>query len=210
MSQRRSRSQSAGPPRELISEIHQLTARLGITTWDVLLVGDGSGSGWDIGAGWASLLIDQQTWASRMFHGAVNIGTVTIGEIMPYVHGLMWYFSDDGPGRQRVSELVIAGRLLQVHIVSDNSSVVLNGNDHQTRRKNLPLWAALDCIQGFGAQLHFHHQARLENTLNLLCDEVSRQSRIGVTEAYGKTLQVLSNKFPGLPQDAHPQDFFRP
>ena len=40
---------------------------LKIDQWDALIVGDGSGTGWKQGAGWAAVLIDHTSFARKLF-----------------------------------------------------------------------------------------------------------------------------------------------
>lgn len=208
MGKRRTSQEVNASKPELVASVEQIATELNINYWDVLIVGDGSGSGWDKGTGWACVLLDRFSWHAKLFYGAINTGTITIGELFPYLHSLIWYFSSDGPGKDRINAVRLTGRALQVHIITDNSSVALGGNQPETRKANLELWAAMDTIRARGISLVFHHWRRDGVSLNILADEVARQSRVTIEAAYGKGVEVLARKYPGLPADAKPEDFF--
>jgi hypothetical protein len=192
----------------LVASIEGMTQELGIQFWDLLIVGDGSGSGWDKGTGWSCVLLDRFSWHAKLFYGGINTGTITIGELFPYLHALIWYFSGDGPGKDRLNAVRATGRAMQVHIVTDNAAVALGGNVPESRHSNLELWCALDHIRSRGVSLVFHHWRRDSVSLNILADEVARQSRVTIEKAYGEALKVLARKYPGIPADASPEDFF--
>ena len=80
-----------------IFTIDECVQQLGITNWDVLIIGDGSGSTWQRAAGWGAVVIDRATNIYSNLCGSFNIGTSTIAEIMPYVYSLIWY-TTSGPG----------------------------------------------------------------------------------------------------------------
>ena len=42
------------------------------TDWDVVIIGDGSGSDWQSPCGWASVLIDKETRNRKVFYGAIE------------------------------------------------------------------------------------------------------------------------------------------
>ena len=67
---------------ELLAAIPDILNKLQIDDWDVLLIGDGSGAGWNLlsGCGWASVLIDKYSNNHKIFMGATTPGTITIGE----------------------------------------------------------------------------------------------------------------------------------
>jgi hypothetical protein len=45
--------------------------------WDVLIIGDGSGTGWSEPCGWASVLHERYSNMRQLFTGAMNHGTNT-------------------------------------------------------------------------------------------------------------------------------------
>ena len=56
-----------------------------------MIVADGSGCRWDIGAGWGGVVIDRHTRGRKLLSGGWSTGTISIAEIMPFLEGLAWY-----------------------------------------------------------------------------------------------------------------------
>jgi ribonuclease HI len=175
--------------------------------WDTLLIGDGSGSGWDLGAGWACVLIDKYSGARKLFCGALNTGTVSLAEIFPYLHAMCWYAAKDGPGSRRRQEAVSAGRALNIHVVTDSQYVAQAGNSAITRKQHKELWAAFDAYRLQGYQMIFHHVPREVINLNVFVDAVSRQARLALAEVYQSAVAELQRNYPGVPSDVTIYDF---
>lgn len=190
-----------------LATLADLLNHLKITEWDAIIVGDGSGSGWKMGAGWAAVLIDKYSGARKLFYGAMNTGTVSLGELFPYLHALCWYTGRDGPGRHRRRELQSVQRQMQIHIVTDSQIIAMAGNRPQSRRSHQELWTAFDEFRKRGFVLTFHYVGRAKVDLNVLVDEVSRQARIDVEETHGKSIDTLCRRYPGLPGDVSIYDF---
>lgn len=151
-----------------------MLARLGIADWDVLMVGDGSGCGWDIGCGWATAVVDRASGGRKLLWGGWSTGTVTIAELMPYVHALAWYENVCGERTRAARNKAV----LAVHVISDSQTVVHQGNHTAGRHKLLPWWA---CWAGYlraGYTARFHHVRREQVGLNVLCDHVGRCARL--------------------------------
>ncbi len=156
----------------LQARLETLLVPRGIHDWDVLLLGDGAGCSWDIGAGWGCVLIDRATMGRKLFWGAWSSGTVNIAEFMPYLHALMWY--DIQYRRERQSA---KPGTLKVHVFSD-SEVTVNAGNRVHRPKDLsPLWAAWDNLVYKGYSARFHSILRETAGCNILCDELSRFTR---------------------------------
>lgn len=193
---------------KLVAKISQLTQMLGISTYDVLLIGDGSGSGWNLATGWACTLIDRYSSAAKLFYGGANCGTISIAELMPYLHAMTWFFSQDGPGHDRLKAALANRRALVVHVITDSAYIANCGNAICERKVHPHLWAAMDYFSTLGVVMIYHHWNRSEVTLNVLADEVSRQTRYTVAEAYQRGINELAKKFPGVSTEASVYDFF--
>ncbi len=180
---------------------------VGTPSWNAIIVGDGSGSSWSIGGGWACVLIDRLTLKRKLFCGSMKPGTVQIAEMMPYLHAMLWYTARGNPGRSARQVAMSIGRSVNVHIVTDSETVAKSGNRVQGRSANLPLWAAFDQFAAMGYALRFHHVPRETVPLNILADEVSRSARLKLDEAYGDAVAKLRKRFPALPEDLSPYDF---
>ena len=167
----------------------------GIAEWDVLMVGDGSGYSWNIGCGWAGAVIDRRTMGRKLLWGAWSTGTIMIAEIMPYIHGLAWYESNHADDCRRA----LRRQVLKVHVISDNKTVVDQGNGHVGRKKMLPWWACLGNYVRIGYEVKWHfnpgHEEGRQVGLNVLCDHVSRHSRLLTQET---TLAEIVPEMPNL------------
>lgn len=193
-------------PVEGIPSLAELLAYCKIDNWDALIIGDGSGQGWKMGAGWASVLIDRASAARKLFYGAMNTGTVTLGELMPYLHALSWYTGKDGPGTHRRKEKLQAGKQMQIHIITDSQIIAASGNNPESRKSHQELWKAFDEYRTRGFVVTFHFVDRSRVNLNVLVDEVSRQARIDIEETYGKAVKILAERY-GIPGDVTIYDF---
>jgi hypothetical protein len=191
------------PPADAFGDLLDL---LGRPAWDVIIVGDGSGAGWPIGCGWAAALVDRPTGLRKLFHGGMNAGTVTIGELMPYVHALLWYAGKDGPGRKVRYR---AGRDLEVLCVSDSQAVVAASLGPECRHAHRELWAILDAFAASGFRTTFRHVRRDVIGLNVLCDELSRESRKAVEGARKTAVETLHRRGRAPAPDAGAYDFTR-
>jgi ribonuclease HI len=145
--------------------------------WDVVIVGDGSGGGWDLGCGWAAVLIDHYTNLRKQVHGSWSCGTSYIGELMAYLHAMVWYSS--GVGHQRIQDMRSRGmvRPVKVHIITDSEILVNQGNGGAHRKAARELWASMDAYITGGYQFHWHWCPRDTVGLNMLTDHLSRESR---------------------------------
>jgi hypothetical protein len=153
-----------------------------ITDWDVLIIGDGSGYSWDIGGGWAGVVIDRVSMGRKLYWGAWSTGTIMISEMMAYVHGLAWY--DNLYAKARRQQLHKG--VLNVHVICDNETIVKQGNHEVGRNKMIPWW---NCWMGYlrtGYTARFHqvsgHNEGRQLGLNVLCDHISRYARLLVQD----------------------------
>ena len=161
--------------------IQTLLTRLQIPRSGLTVVGDGSGSTWERGCGWASILIDHETRGRRAFFGAMNLGSVNFAEAMPYVQALNWF--DAQFGKERLKRL----GSLPVHILTDSQVTAQWGTQASQiggvlPRKHAALWAAMREYQRLGYQCVWHWAPRLTTELNWLADLIAGLSRRGLEE----------------------------
>lgn len=190
-----------------IPTIPALLKKCGIADWDALIIGDGSGSGWSLGLGWAAVLIDRYSRAGKLFYGAINVGTVTLAEFLPYLYALNWYGGDDGPGKSRLKQAMTEQRSLQIHIITDSEITATVGNNPESRKKHYQMWAALDAWRSSGYEITFHFVPRDVTPLNIFVDAVSRQARIDLTKTRERAIEALQHKYPGIPEGVSFYDF---
>lgn len=163
-----------------LSTVQEIMTHLNVGSkdWDLLLIGDGSGQSWDMGCGWACVLIDHFNAKRKLFYGGMNSGTIGIGELFPYVHAMMWY--SRGPGKKRLEQLQAqfgTPQSIKVHVITDNEIVSKQGNGDAKRSTNIELWSSFDHFARLGYSFKFHWLGRDTIGLNALTDHISREAR---------------------------------
>ena len=163
--------------------LHEVIQRIGNPRWDLFIVGDGSGSGWDGAAGWASTLIDNnQQQARRFFYGACNSGSVNFAETMPYLQAMTWYDAHFG------KELLKQKGTLHVCILTDSQVIANWGNKAATTqarppRKMRAYWAGLRDLRMLGYTFQFYWAPRMTTALNWAADLMAGLTRQEVIKA---------------------------
>jgi hypothetical protein len=149
-------------------------------TWDVLIIGDGAGCWWDLSCGWGCILADHHFNRRRAFKGSMSGGTIAIAELMPTIHGLLWYSEFHG----HATKVRLGRGTINVHVVTDNETTVKHwsllskgGQAAYKIRKKRPLWSVLLQLERAGYILHFHWVPRGTVGLQILADEVAGIAR---------------------------------
>jgi ribonuclease HI len=162
------------PPTDLLT-LPQLADSLGIKGADLILCGDGSGSTWQLGCGWACLIFERASGARYLTLGGMNLGSVNLAELMAYTHALTWWHATRG-----LDMLHRKGRL-SVHIITDSQLTVNLGMQVAAEQPlpapNRAYWAAMREMQRTGFFMHWHHVHRNLSYGNWLCDLVSSEAR---------------------------------
>jgi len=177
-----------------IQSLQALVDKLHIPDWDVLLVGDGSGVGWEHPVGCAAVLIDRVSGQRKMFAAGLNTGTISIAEMLPYVLALNWYVSNHGPHKQRIAAAV-PGKPLQIHIVTDSEYVANAGNFPVQRKAHRPIWAAFNAVASMGYAITFHHIGRNRVDLNSWADVVAGKARELMLEFDVSAMERFCSKY---------------
>jgi len=175
-------SEGRSPQLEQLDPLQPLLQRLGITVWDLLLLGDGSGNAVDRPCGWAGILIDNQTKGRRVNFGAMNAGSINLAETMPYLSLLNWF--DGQYGKARLE----SQGFLNVHVVTDSQVVATWGNaamanDMRVPRKHGAFWASLRYLRTLGYVCHFHWESRQRSRFNWAADLIAGLSRVAMCSA---------------------------
>lgn len=162
------------PPQ--VQLLNQLLAKANISSYDALLIGDGSGTGWDDACGWATTLVYRITRSRRLFFGAANQGSVNFAEMLPYLQAMCWL--DVTYGRAHLKQL----GTLTVHILTDSQVTAYHGTlaanpAMELPRANTALWAAMRQFARQGYLFHYHWMERNASELNQYADLVASQAR---------------------------------
>lgn len=209
-SRRSSRNRKAVPLSDADAAERQLLAKLltscniGPTDWDLLLVGDGSGSGWSASCGWAATLIDRNNLVARnlngrrLFFGAAEPGSVNFAESAPYLQAIQWYDVHLG------KDLLDVNGTLRCHIITDSQVIAKWGvaatNPHgKLPRKGLAIWASMREYARLGYQFEFHWARRQTSELNWLADLIAGLSRAAISDCLnGKSADDASDIASGM------------
>ncbi len=160
---------------EIENEYFQvLLDRLGIEEYDLILIGDGSGSKWGLPIGWAVTAIAKTSMERKVFYGAMNDGTVNIAEAMAYMQPLLWYATKVRAERKQGG----VTREHIVHIITDSEYVrEVGSRGHVDFSTNQPIWAVYELLKRQCLQINWHWQRRDEVALNAFADLLSKRSR---------------------------------
>ena len=161
-------------PAEAKEGLEDLARSLAIAEYDLLLVGDGSGTVYAEPAGWSCLAYDRIKDSIVLHAGAVTAGTNNFAELAPYLAAL-WFHHQEHP----------LGGPFRVHVVSDSELTVRCGNRQYARRANGSLWAAIEWFERHGYRLRWHHVARATSPGNRLADEVAGRARRAIAGING-------------------------
>jgi hypothetical protein len=149
--------------------------------WSMILIGDGSGSKWGYGTGWACLAFTKDSLRPSTFFGGANDGTVNVAELLPYFIPLQWYLSNKHK----------AGTTADVYIVSDSQSTVAAQTKDLAKASNAMLLAGLRWLPRVGVNLHWKFVERETLALNVTVDALSKHGRFAIEE---KIKQLRSKK----------------
>lgn len=187
------------------ASIQEVLKELGVAIdgWDAVIVGDGSGTGWEHSCGWSSVLLDHYGSYRVEFYGGWNKGTSHIAEIMPYLEALTWYVA--GPGCAK------NGKPVKIHLITDNYNVANCGNRVCDRATYPWLWAPFVHIERMGYILQWHWVARDRLALNKFDDFVAGFARVEIEkwkpvieQALGSSMEEVIYEYnPTEGLDAH-------
>jgi ribonuclease HI len=182
-------------PVEVAASMDVLANHLNLPDHDLLLVGDGSGTRYELPVGWACIAHDLRKSRVTAHVGALSCGTSNFAELFPYVQAL-WYHQQD---HMRLPVLPV-----DVAILSDSELTVKCGNRKNRRNANLCLWDAIDRFDKDGYRLHWRHVPRNSNPWNAWADMIAgpaRQALASVLKeltpaATERAMSVMSKPLP--------------
>lgn len=150
-----------------------LLERLKIKEFDLILIGDGSGSMQNYPIGWACVAIEQGQMSRRVFYGGANDGTINQAEPLAYLIPLSWYAAklnkEGKPGARGVRH---------IHIITDSEYARDQGQRLSvTTSYNTILWAAFGLLARQGLVLHWHWIERETDPVNHEVDLLSKAAR---------------------------------
>lgn len=161
------------PKRPLVS-LAELTDALEIDNWDLLLVGDGSGSRPGRPTGWACVAYDKERKSKTLWYGASNSGSNNAAECSAYIAPLVDY-------QNRVADSGVQ-RLRRVVIVSDSEYTVKLINCSARPKKNQIYWGVFNSARSSGLLVGAHWLRREASIANSIADRVSKEARLALSK----------------------------
>jgi ribonuclease HI len=151
-------------PPDAATSLQSLADALFLPDFDLLLVGDGSGTTYPEPAAWGCLAYDRRKDKVTLHAGTTSCGTTNLAELMPYVQALWHHHQDHGQAPTTP---------VQVVIVSDSELTVRCGNGRYQRKANASVWAALRWFEDNGYRITWRHVPRNSNAWSTLMDQVA-------------------------------------
>ncbi len=152
-----------------------MLTRIGIEDWDILLVGDGSGSNYNYACGWGCVSVVRETFGRECWTGCMSKGTVNLAEMMAYIQPLSCFASREEARRKEKGAFC---RILNVHIVTDSEYVRAQGASGDVLpRRNGAMWRIFEDFTRKGFILNWHWIPRDSVELNAFTDLLSKAAR---------------------------------
>lgn len=157
----------------VVSDLEALTSELSLPEYDLLLVGDGSGTTSNEACAWACVAYNKITGEIDIHNGSMSCGTNNFAELIPYAQAL-WHFD------QYFKTVAKPNQQGRVEIVSDSEVTVRCGNGVYTRKGNGFLWNGIEWFEKNGYTIHWTHVKRNTNRFSKRCDWLAGETRIAL------------------------------
>lgn len=166
--------------------------RTPVDGWDLLLVGDGSGSKWNNPGGWACAMIIQNRKTKEINYltplvGAVSRGSINWLEAMPYWHCLRHHYYD-----MQGKEMCANGGV-DVLIVSDSKWTVDTMSGRNSAKVHEDMALLFQHYRQKGYRLHWRHVEREIIKLNSIVDVLAANAREYID---AMEYPIISEEFP--------------
>lgn len=164
--------QSKNPP---LSRLDTLLSAHGLTPqdWDLVLCGDGSGSGWKTGGAYAVFLVDQCMPARDFLTGGCSHTTVNRMELSAYTEALAYHYHG-----------LLEGSLKKipynVWIFTDSEITAKVGEGVYARKANADLWHTIDWYESRGYRLNWRNIPRNSTDFHVEADDIAGEMRAGI------------------------------
>ncbi len=158
----------------VVTDLEALASELSLPSFDLLLIGDGSGTTRDKASGWACVAWNRLIDEIDIHNGAISCGTNNFAELVPYVQAL-WHFDNI------YRSICRPGQVAHIEIISDSEVTVRCGNGVYVRKGNGCLWGAIEWFEKCGLyKIHWNHVHRNTNRFSKRCDWLAGESRIAL------------------------------
>jgi ribonuclease HI len=158
----------------LRAHLEGLATELLLPAFDLLLVGDGSGTTLVKPSGWYCVSYERSLGEGGVqeHFGGAGGGTNNYAELLPYCFALWAYHVS-----KQVPTSVKSASPVRVAVVSDSEVTVRCGNGEYERRANACLWAQVEWFERNGYDFRWVHVPRNSNPLNERADAVAGLAR---------------------------------
>jgi ribonuclease HI len=149
-------------------DIQGFLTKHGVTEWDVLIFGDGSGTGWKDAGGFACLIHTRAGKRGSVVGGVTNT-TINSMELFAYIAGLRYHYY------QMIKEKMPTP--LKLHVFTDSAYVQNGGNGSTVVKSNKDLWNDLHLFRTWGYELTFHLVHRNSTPMHVWADQKAGEAR---------------------------------
>ena len=138
--------------------------------WDLLLMGDGSGTYGKDAGGFATFIFDRDG-TRRHIIGGMSHTTINTMELMAYIAAVRFHYFELKKGRLK------QGGAYDTHIFTDSTSTAQAGNREVRRKSNQDLWHWMAYYETVGYKFTFHHVTRNSTPMHDKADELAGEVR---------------------------------
>ncbi len=156
-------------PHQPYRVLEDILVEAGKPAWDVLFIGDGSGTDISKPAGWAVTSIDRYSGSRHVQIGSYSNATVNFVEAECYIHALRYDLQVRMGGK--------LNRARRVVIFSDSEVTVRTGNGQYQPSYQPEVWLVYAYYRSLGYQITFFSLPRETNPLHSVMDKLSRSCR---------------------------------
>ena len=149
--------------------------------YDLILVGDGSGTTHGKPCGWFVSSYDCLEDRVVFHSGSRSDGTSNIAELLPYIQALESYHARNTARKAST----------RVLIISDSELTVGHGSRQYSRNTNLALWSSMDWFESNGYSLTWRHTPRNKFLPTTLADLMARSLRQSIEVVHSSVSQRL-------------------
>lgn len=160
------------PPKIAPKPLEEFLVKHGLVhgQWDLLLFGDGSGLNWDIGGGFASILVDGRKGIRSHVVGAQSLATVNRMELSAYTQVLGYH-------REFILDGAVTDPPYRTFIFTDSEFTAKAGSGRVSVRKNLDLWHLMSWYESQGYRFTWRWVPRNSTPFHELCDYLAGTAR---------------------------------
>jgi ribonuclease HI len=160
-----------------MKEVENLALRLNISDWDLILVGDGSGNGWENPGGWGCYIFNKQDTGEILERPAIAGGlscggSISFLEAIPFWLAIRQHYYTWGG-----LDACAHGKIFSAHIVTDSewAAKAMSGSMEPKKHKDMAM--LFRYFQDLGYRITWHKVPREVFLTHKKADRLSAQAR---------------------------------